>query len=231
MQVSEKPTRKSPRKCLSQTAVTNIKSSLSKVRKVIIQDHAYTSEPCEPAAASKEISTLRNEMRILKQKLKRKDLKITNMEHLLKALKEKELVNDENHHLLDHNFGGTMAQEIFKNQAKNTATTSKHAMRYTNELKSFAVTLHYYSLKAYEFTRKILALPDPASIRAWGSSVQCEPGFLTEIMHLVGENSKQHPNMKDIALIVDRMALPKGIVWNPKTKRYVGTINYGTACT
>ena len=168
-------------------------------------------------------------MWILKQKLKRKDLKITNMEHLLKALKEKEIVNDENHCLLDHNFGGTMAQEIFKNQVKNTATTSKHAMRYTNELKSFAVTLHYYSLKAYEFTQKILALPDPASIRAWGSSVQCEPGFLTEIMHLVGENSKQHPNMKDIALIVDGMALRKGIVWNPKTKRYVGTINYGTA--
>ena len=68
MQVSEKPTRKSPRKRLSQTAVTNIKLSPSKVRKVIIQDHAYTSEPCEPAAASKEISTLRNEMRILKQK-------------------------------------------------------------------------------------------------------------------------------------------------------------------
>ena len=171
MQVSEKLTRKSPRKHSSQTAVTNIKLSPSKVRKVIIQDHAYTSEPCEPAAASKEISTLRNEMRILKQKLKRKDLKITNMEHLLKAPKEKELVNDENHCLLDHNFGGTMAQEVFKNQAKNTATTLKHAMQYTNKLKSFAVTLHYYSLKAYEFTRKILALPDPASIRAWGSSV------------------------------------------------------------
>ena len=128
MQVSEKLTRKSPRKHSSQTAVTNIKSSPSKVRKVIIQDHTYTLEPCEPAAASKEISILRNEMQILKQKLKRKDLKITNMEHLLKALKEKELVNDENHHLLDHNFGGNMAQEIFKNQAKTTATTLKHAM-------------------------------------------------------------------------------------------------------
>ena len=72
MQVSEKPTRKSPRKCSSQTAVTNIKSSPSKVRKVIIQDHTYTLQPCEPAAASKEISTLQNEMRILKQIFKEK---------------------------------------------------------------------------------------------------------------------------------------------------------------
>ena len=74
------------------------------------------------------------------------------MEHLLKALKEKYLVDDENHYLLDYNFGGTMAQEIFRNQLKNAAAVSRHAQQYTNELKSFAVTLHYYSLKAYEFT-------------------------------------------------------------------------------
>ena len=229
MQVPEKPTWKSPRKRLFQDAVASTQASPTKVRKVISQDHAYTSDSHKPAETSKEISTLRNEMRILKQKLKRWDLKITNMEHLLKTLKEKQLVSDENHRLLDHNFGGTMAQEIFRNQVKNTAATSKNAMRYTNELKSFAVTLHYYSLKAYDFIRKILALPDPANIRAWGSSVQCEPGFLIEIMHLVGENATKQPNMKDIALIVDGMALRKGIVWNPKTKRYVGTVDYGIA--
>ena len=32
------------------------------------------------------------------------------MEHLLKALKEKNLVDDENHCVLDYNFGDTMAQ-------------------------------------------------------------------------------------------------------------------------
>ena len=76
----------------------------------------HTLDSHKPAETSKEVSTLRNEMRILKQKLKRQELKITNMEHLLKTLKEKQLVSDENHHLLDHNFGGTMAQEIFRNQ-------------------------------------------------------------------------------------------------------------------
>ena len=35
--------------------------------------------------------------------------------------------------------------------------------------------------------------------------------------------------MKDIALIVDGMALHKGIICNPKTKQYVGTIDYGIA--
>ena len=146
------------------------------------------------------------------------DEKITNMEHLLKALKEKNLVDDENHCLLDYIFEGTMAQEIFRNQVKNAAALSKHAWQYTNELNFFAVTLHYYSLKAYEFTRKILALPDPSNIRAWGASIHCEPGFLVEIMNLVGEHAKTQPHMKDIALIVDGMALHKGTIWNLKTK-------------
>ena len=49
------------------------------------------------------------------------------MEYLLKALKERNLVDNENHRLLDYNFGGTMAQEIFRNQVKNAAAVSKHA--------------------------------------------------------------------------------------------------------
>ena len=114
-----------------------------------------------------------------------------------------------------------MTQEIFRNQVKNAAEVSKHAPQYTNELKSFAVTLHYYSPKAYEFTQKILALPDPAIIRACRASVHCEPGFLVEIMNLVGVHAKTWPHMKDIALTVDGMACCRGTVWNPKTKQYV----------
>ena len=35
--------------------------------------------------------------------------------------------------------------------------------------------------------------------------------------------------MSDAVLMVDAMALHKGTVWDPKTKRYVGTVDYGTA--
>ena len=49
------------------------------------------------------------------------------MENIFKALKEKNLVYDENHCLIDYNFGGTMAQETFRNHMKNAAAVSKHA--------------------------------------------------------------------------------------------------------
>ena len=50
----------------------------------------------ETTDPSKEISTLQNEMRILNRNYN-----------------EKNLVDNENHCLLDYKFGGTMAQEIF----------------------------------------------------------------------------------------------------------------------
>ena len=35
--------------------------------------------------------------------------------------------------------------------------------------------------------------------------------------------------MSDVVLIVDAMALYKGTIWDPKSKSYVGLVDYGTA--
>ena len=91
------------------------------------------------------------------------------------------------------------------------------------------MTLHYYSPKAYEFTCKLLALPHPSSIRAWAASVDCNPGYLMDVIKGIGSLVEKKPWMSDIVLIVDAMALHKGTMWDPKTRQYVGTVDYGTA--
>ena len=68
MQSSGKSTRQSPRKCTTEHPTKNIEPSSSKVKKAIDQDHSYPTDPMEPTDASKELSTLQNAMRILKQK-------------------------------------------------------------------------------------------------------------------------------------------------------------------
>ena len=64
------------------------------------------------------------------------------MKHLLKSLKDKQLVDDEQTALL-HNFGN-MAKELFNNQLKNAKHQSIYGHRYSEEIKQFALTLHYY---------------------------------------------------------------------------------------
>ena len=97
------------------------------------------------------------------------------------------------------------------------------------ETKQFAMTLHYYSPKAYEFVHKILCLPHSSTIRAWSSSVDCEPGFLGNIIKSIGNLVQTKKWMSNVVLIVDAMTLHKGTTWDPKSKSYAGLVDYGTA--
>ena len=55
--------------------------------------------------------------------------------------------------------------------------------RYSEEMKDFAVTLHYHGNKAYDFARKLLNLPDPSSIRKWTGIIDCYPGFQLQALN------------------------------------------------
>ena len=72
------------------------------------------------------------------------------MEELLKSLQDKQLVLSQQHILLDHNFDG-VSKCLFENQMENAQFKDKHSYHYNLETKQFAMTLHYYSPKAYEF--------------------------------------------------------------------------------
>ena len=66
-------------------------------------------------------------------------------------------------------------------------------------------------------------------IRAWSSSVDCEPGFLGNVIKSIGNLVQTKKWMSDVVLIVDAMALHKGSTWDPKSKSYAGLVDYGTA--
>ena len=129
--------------------------------------------------------------------------------------------------LLKHNFAG-MTKELFENQMKNTGRVT-YGHRYSFKTKQFALTLHYYSPKVYDFVCKLLALPHPSSIRTWAASVDCEPGYLTNVINAKSSVVEKKPSMSDVVLIVDAMALHKDTMCDQKVKQYVGTVNYGPA--
>ena len=76
------------------------------------------------------------------------------MTDLLKSIGEHKLLEEDELALLRNNFGG-MAQHIFRNQLSNSpGSTTKQ--KYNQQIKQFALTLHYYSPKTYDYVRTIL---------------------------------------------------------------------------
>ena len=87
------------------------------------------------------------------------------MKDLLKSLKEKHLIAVEQHDLLKHNFNN-VSKHLFADQMKHSKGDSRLSNQYSPETKQFAMTLHYYSWKAYEFARNVLSLLHASTIRA-----------------------------------------------------------------
>ena len=76
-------------------------------------------------------------------------------------------------------------------------------MTYSEDLKSFAVTLHFYSSQAFNFLRRTLHLPHPDTIRRWASSCGVEPGFLKDVVHSLQLQLANEPAMQDVCIIFD----------------------------
>ena len=162
-----------------------VQSITSKVAKVVTTEHSYANKRINV----EKLQTYKKQVKALKQQVRRKNKKIKNMEELLKLLKKEKLLLDDQCSLLEHNFS-CVAEQLFQNEMRNAANTS-YGHRYTDEIKQFAVTLHYYSPKAYEYVQKILALPHTSSLRAWAASVDCNPGYLMNVIRCLGTRTSK----------------------------------------
>lgn len=89
---------------------------------------------------------------------------------------------------------------------------------YTPELRNFAITLNFYSRKAYNYVRSKFnnSLPHPKTISRWFRSIDGSPGFTTEALRALkikvlaarSENKKILCN-----LVMDEMAIRRQVEW------------------
>jgi len=149
-----------------------------------------------------KLVTEREKTRILGQKVHRQNCKISG---ILKELKEQNVMSKEGVDVITDNFGEN-ALSLIQNELK-AATTTPQGMRYSDSVKSFATTLHFYSPKAYKFFRSIFTLPDESTIRKWSASLDCRPGFIKDMLNCLKEKVEADPSMKDITLMFDAMAI------------------------
>lgn len=171
-----------------------------------------------PATPSKP--KYRRKIKILQQRLKRRDSKINSMKKLIATLKKRG-GNDNLVHSIESNFGEDFYKLLecqYRNKGKKTGK------RYDESTKAFALTLQFYSPKAYKYVRSIFkSLPHPATIRKWVSVFNCEPGFLEEVFQYL--KSDKNPN--DFSLVLDSMSIRKQVLWDKKNKTMSGYVNLG----
>lgn len=153
-----------------------------------------------PSSDSPRKRLLKRKLKTLHQKLRRREQKIKTMTELLKSCSNKQLIDHNEQAFLDRNFGG-MNLQVIKNEFSNRFTLPK-GRRYSDPVKEFAMTLYYYSPKAYNYVRGILHLPHQSSLQNWCQSVNCQPGFLSEVFTHLKAMVTANSAVSDCALFV-----------------------------
>ena len=193
------------------------------------------SNPESPSKLRKTIEKLSKENAQIKKKLQatrmkniRLKRKVESLEGVVKELKRRNLVSEECASILENTYAG-VPKEIMKRIVLQKK--KKNPGAYPSELRSFALTLKYYSSKAYRFVRKSfnLGLPSPSVIRSWYSKIEGDPGFTKATFSALAAKvcaSRQSGGNVICSLMLDEMSIKKHVEWNGK--EFNGFVDLGT---
>ena len=197
-----------------------------------MHDHVYaiTMSPktlkSQLKKSNEQLVVLRRKLKTQRQKARRLKSKLTSLKGVIKKLKQKNLISDNCQEQLDKSLSGV--PKAIMDRLLSNKKGKGH--KYPPELKSFALTLQFYSSKAYEFVRQKLnlALPHQAHIRRWYAKVPAAPGFtqpaFVAIKAKVNE-AREKGNSVVCALMLDEMAIRKQVSWDGK--QFTGYVDLG----
>jgi len=146
----------------------------------------------------------RNENIILHGETLKKKLKLTqkvknyaqkkckSLQEVIEELKEENLISETLEELLQKSSSKVPSQ-LFDRLANSQKKSKKFKRKYSKELKSFAITLQFYSGKAYNYVRKTfdLCLPHENVVRKWYTTVGAEAGFTRDAFETLAKKLKK----------------------------------------
>lgn len=115
---------------------------------------------------------------------------------------------------------------MLENIINNVLSKGKSQGPYNDEIKKFAITLQYYSPRAYLYVRKSFGkiLPHPRTLRRWYMVVDGKPGFTKESFNTIAIKVKSEPVYCNI--VIDEMCVRRQVEMDTQNNIY-GHINMG----
>lgn len=104
--------------------------------------------------------------------------------------------------------------------------------QYDESVRSFSLTLHSLSPRAYNYVRKKFRnnLPHSSTIRKWYANSSCngEPGLSKESLDTLRKLVEQHEKEIFVTVSFDEMHIKKHVQWSDTKKKFIGHITYGS---
>lgn len=162
----------------------------------------------------------------LQKKLFRRDKRIADMKSLIAELHKKNFMQEEYLDVIAK-LGGP--QELFQRQYRK-AKNQPLPRQYSEQLRVFALTLHFYSPAAYNYVRRTFntCLPHTRTLSRWYSSFDGEPGFTNESFNALQLKVSLEKKRIICSLIIDEMSIRQHEEWVAGKDKCYGYVDIGT---
>lgn len=164
-------------------------------------------------------------IRKLQKVIWKKKKQIASLKQITIELKRQNLMSFEEENVVLEHFGSNkeIIQRLFKKT--NNKTASKE---FPHSVKSFAITLHFFSPKAYNYLRSKFynSLPHPKTLSRWYTAISAKPGFSQETIDFLKLKVKNTKPKKIICSVVfDEMAIRQHLEYDGTN--YYGHVDFG----
>ena len=178
--------------------------------------------------AHDRLSTARKKLYTANRTNKRLKKKIESLSEVEDALREQNMT-ESSIEQISSMFSGVPKQVAVRMLSNDAIKGKLTREQFPPELRAFALTLHFYSARAYEFVRESFdsCLPHPSTIRKWYSRLDGECGFTAEVMNVLAQRVQESGDKPVLcSLMVDEMAIRKHVQWDGT--RYRGYVDTGS---
>ena len=210
------------------------KKSSEEVLLSIKHDHTYATTKSPRSLKTQMNKIISGHMKVRRQlytsnkKIKRLHKKVSSLQNVVDELQKRNLISDECGTILENSFTGVSKDLMSRIMAQKK---TKNPGSYSPELRAFAITLKFYSTKAYNFVRKSfnLGLPHQSVIRSWYNVIDGDPGFTKPVFSALKvkvESARKNGENVICSLMLDEMAIRKHVEWDGN--KFCGFVDIGT---
>jgi hypothetical protein len=167
-------------------------------------------------------------LKLASQRNRRLSQKVESLQDALKEMQRRELLSQQGVENIFSSFDGSVFELIKRCIDKQSSATSRNP--YPPQLKAFALTLQFYSARAYDFVRETFrgCLPHPKTLQNWYSCINGSPGFHDEIFAALCYKALETPGGKlTCSFMMDEVAIRKQLDFDRTTDKFVGYIDMG----
>lgn len=196
-------------------------SSKSKIQKTAEWNYSIDDTP-RKIRLKKKIQEMIIKEKLLLKRIKqlqkvtyRKKNKIKNLTGIVQLLQNNSMITQDVKEVLLSRFGNnkSLLSKLFQKDIKNIKSNS--IKKYTEDVRQFAITLHYFLPRAYNYVRNYLkgALPHCKTLSKWYTTINAEPGFTSESFETLKERNKHLEKNIFCSLVLDEMNLRQHVEW------------------